>query len=143
MIKELAAFAPVFWEARYEGRSFAAALRDDLREFITIDGRIKTEIDPDTRELAELGKAPIKMRRRQTQLARISSAEKRSMAADILARKIARIQSELHQDRKSSTLRSVADEANERGLKTSRGGTWSPPTVKRMLDRAKKLENKT
>ena len=36
----------------------------------------------------------------------------------------------------ATSLQAISDALNARGIRTARGGTWAPTTVKRILDRA-------
>ena len=79
-------------------------------------------------------------RKEQTADATIASRISRANAADEKARELDTIREELNEGHEKPTLKMIADEANKRGLTTTRGGSWSSSTVGRML---KRLEETT
>ncbi|MDU8946342.1 recombinase family protein [Ovoidimarina sediminis] len=84
-----------------------------------------------------------RMGKKQTEAAIRQSAEARSKRAIAQARQLSSLRADMLEKGMSITLREIAEEANNRGLKTARGGTWSPATIKRMLDRAATLDDET
>lgn len=74
-------------------------------------------------------------RKQQTVRATIASRKARGQAADDKARELADLRNKLTTDNKTPTLKMIANEANNRGITTTRGGPWSSSTVGRMLKR--------
>ncbi|WP_281841383.1 recombinase family protein [Sinisalibacter aestuarii] len=79
-------------------------------------------------------------RRAQTENATHASRIARGNAADKKARELYAVRDVLTEVHEKPTLKMIADEANHRGLTTTRGGPWSSSTVGRTL---KRLEETT
>lgn len=78
--------------------------------------------------------------RSQTEDAALASREARRRSADVKAEHLKAIKDELEREHDRVTNRMIADEANSRGIKTTRGGEWRQDTVARSL---KRLERPT
>jgi hypothetical protein len=74
-------------------------------------------------------------RRHQTFKATLVSRKARGGAADKKARELDAIREDLTRTHEKPTLKMIAEEANTRGLTTTRGGSWSSSTVGRTLKR--------
>lgn len=74
--------------------------------------------------------------------ARASSLVSRKDSSVRLAKQLESIKDELIDIRHRATLRMVADEANARGMRTTRGGKWTPQNVDRMLKSVEREEQK-
>lgn len=85
-----------------------------------------------TRPRSRLSKSERKL---QTADATLASRIARGQAADEKARHLDTIRSELARKHETPTFRMIAEEANSRGITTTRGGTWSSSTVGRSLGR--------
>lgn len=85
-----------------------------------------------TRRRSSLSKAERQM---QTADATRASGIARRQAADEKARQLDAIRSELAHKHENPTLKMIAEEANSRGIMTTRGGIWTSSTVGRSLNR--------
>lgn len=129
-LKSLLPFKSLLWELRCDGRSLGQFRRDDLRELLEITKPVRFRMGKDT------GDTPASNRHSlQTHAARAVSIQRRTMTANLNAKRIATLRAEMVEQGASTTLRSIAAEANDRGLQTSRGGMWSASSIKRALDR--------
>ncbi len=77
---------------------------------------------------------------RDTKKARSSSMISRTGRAISTARKFYSMKEELVSSEGRATLQMVADQANVRGMRTSRGKKWTAPNVGRMLDLLERAE---
>ena len=71
----------------------------------------------------------------QTAKARKASARARREQALSHAREIARVRDELQEDGQKTTLAAIAEAANAKGMRTTRGNPWSSSSVSRALKR--------
>ena len=78
---------------------------------------------------------PLVERQEQTRRATRVSAVARKRQADGKAKELAEVRTELQETQDKVTLQEIANTANERGLQTTRGKTWSAATVQRALKR--------
>lgn len=118
-------------------------LMDELQEFgkyIFSMGHQKrlSEFSPD--EIRDLIVHPEKSKRlakqdrsRDTMSARLSSAKSRAEASKSNAHLLGQVKEELTRTESRVTLQKIADHANARGMRTSRGKEWTPQNVGRML----------
>jgi hypothetical protein len=58
--------------------------------------------------------------------------------ADMKAEELAKLREELSSADHTPTLKQIADEANARGIQTTRGKDWSAASVQRQLKRLEK-----
>ena len=79
---------------------------------------------------------------KQTANARKRSDVMRGKRSNSAAARIARVRSQLLAERSSATLKAIADAANEKGLRTTRGNLWTEQAISRALKRHAKHENK-
>lgn len=138
LLREIDEFAAVFYELRDGGRCFAELTVDDRRELRSLNKAFRGK-----RRSHAKNETPKSIRRLLTSTAREASIASRKNTADGNARYIRRLHDRLLATQESITLQDIANILNSRDYQTSRGGTWSAATVKRMLDRAKKLEGET
>ncbi len=72
-------------------------------------------------------------RSRDTMSARLSSAQSRAATSKRNAHLLGQVKEELTRTESRVTLQKIADHANARGMRTSRGKEWTPQNVGRML----------
>lgn len=72
-------------------------------------------------------------RTRDTMSARLSSAQSRAATSKRNAHLLGQVKEELTRTESRVTLQMIADGANARGMRTSRGKEWTPQNVGRML----------
>lgn len=90
---------------------------------------------------AEKSKSPAQQNRsRDTAKARSSSASSRSSASIASASPVKRVKEELMDMTGKATLQMIADEANARGMRTTRGAKWTASNVGRVLDLLERAE---
>lgn len=83
---------------------------------------------------AEKSKLPAQQdRNADTAKARASSVRSRTGSSVPAANELLRVKNELVDNEGAATLQMVADEANARGMTTTRGYRWTPQNVARML----------
>jgi hypothetical protein len=130
MMESLMGLGRAFWELRGEGRAFGSLKLPDLEELLDTMGPVSFRIQPRQPKRRDEGEL-----RSQTANARAASISSRSSAADRIAQKLAEVKADLLKNSEGATLTAIADEANQRGITTTRGKRWSAATVKRALDR--------
>lgn len=130
-------------EIREHGRHFKdlrtrqsiTELSDSLvRSIVLHEGPVRFQL-PGTNKKTE----PTAEGRRQTAPATAVSKRIRGHVADKKAEELAKLREELSSADHTPTLKQIADEANARGIQTTRGKDWSVASVQRQL---KRLENK-
>lgn len=116
-------------------RQSITELSDNLvRSIVLHQGPVRFQL-PGTNKKTE----PTAKGRRQTALATAVSRRARAYMADMKAEELAKLREELSSADHTPTLKQIADEANARGIQTTRGKDWSAASVQRQL---KRLENK-
>jgi hypothetical protein len=129
---ELQPYLPLIREVARECQQASTRTREELRALLRISEPVRFRKTPrmrrerSTDELAH-----------QTAAARAVSANTRARWADTQAKLLQILRGELLETNDRVTYRLLADEANRRGIKTTRGNNWSAATVKRALDRLK------
>ena len=101
-----------------------------LRQILFHDGPVTFKIKSEKQE-----KEPTPWGRNQVKEATKASAKVRALKADRKAEQLSEIRAELSEDGKAPTLKEIAEEANARGVTTSRDNHWTASTVQRALKR--------
>ena len=116
------------------GRSITEFSDNQARSIVFHEGPVRFQIagEPEKTEPTAKG-------RRQTALATAVSRRMRGRVADKKAEELSKLREELSSADHTPTLKEIADEANARGVQTTRGKDWSASSVQRQL---KRLENK-
>ncbi|SDI40469.1 hypothetical protein [Lutimaribacter saemankumensis] len=125
----LKAFGDHFVDLRTR-KSFSSLSETATRQILFHDGPVTFKIKSEKKRTE-----PTPWGRNQVKEATKASAEVRARKANKKAEQLSEIRAELTEDRRTPTLKAIADEANVRGLTTSRGNHWTASTVQRALKR--------
>ncbi|MBV0912504.1 hypothetical protein [Anianabacter salinae] len=136
MVAELAPFASRITDVRYGWKGEILSLRPDF----LIHDVWALRRTPRFEKKAKNG--PSEAGREQTRNATASSARSRAIDANRLAEQLSGIAKTIEPKprRDRPTAQQIADEANARGLRTSRGNPWNAAAVHRALKRLERRE---
>lgn len=135
LLRELAPYLELIHEISREGELAASRNDAGLRALVNVDRPVRYRAEPKERP-----QRSATTRKKQTARARRVSARSRKAQADRKAAQLQALKAKMLETREQVTNKALAEEANERGLKTTRGNEWSQATVKRTLDRLKRAE---
>lgn len=128
LLLDLAAYGDHLFCVR-QGRLFSG---------ITVNELNAMQLNPDRGQwhfAARKSRLSAEEKRDQTRKAAAASRIARGETADAISRDLAAIRDELSAGGCSPTFATVADEANRRDLRTSRGNEWNSASVSRMMKR--------
>jgi hypothetical protein len=135
LFEEIWPFAPIIFEVARSGSALSTRTKSEMIALLLVDRPVRYRAVP--KERLQLSESA---RKRQTRIARYQSARSRAATADRKATQLNALKSEMLATQAQVTNKALADEANERGLKTTRGNDWTPATVKRTLDRLRQAD---